>query len=164
MPESLPAFLKTRAERSFRNLLKQLEGLTEEEALRGRLPNWPGHRWGIGQNGSIAGIVFHVAAWKQLTLPLLSGGKARTQEEFDFASVPAPDDWPGLVAWLQQIGAEWNAALTRLPEAAFDTPTEWEGMTLTLARIITEMVEHDIQHAAQIEFLRWRWHAEAGRQ
>ncbi|HZP80752.1 MAG TPA: DinB family protein, partial [Chthonomonadaceae bacterium] len=99
-----------------------------------------------------------------LTLPLLSGGKARTQEEFDFASVPAPDDWPGLVAWLQQIGAEWNAALTRLPEAAFDTPTEWEGMTLTLARIITEMVEHDIQHAAQIEFLRWRWHAEAGRQ
>jgi hypothetical protein len=163
MPETLPAFVKTRAERSFRNLLKQIEGLTAEEARRGSLPNWPGHRWGIGQNGSIAGIVFHVAAWKQLTLPLLSGGKARTQEADDFDAAPAPDDWPGLVAWLQQVGEAWNAALSRLPEADFDTPTEWEGMTLTLARIITEMYEHDIQHAAQIEFLRWRWHAEARR-
>src|SRR5262249_16649324 len=69
--ETLAAFVKQRAERSFHNLQKQTEGLPPEEALRDRRPDWPGHRWGIGQDGSIAGMIYHVTAWKQMTLPLL---------------------------------------------------------------------------------------------
>jgi hypothetical protein len=155
MPETLAAFVKGRAERSLRKFLEQIEGLTPEEALRDRLANWPGQRWGIGQDGSIAGIVYHVAAWKQMTLPLLRpGGQALTQETFDYEAAPNRDDWEGIAAWCQQVGTAWNAELARLPEAAFEETRAWEGMTLALGRIIVEMVEHDIQHAAQIEYLR----------
>ncbi len=161
MPETVAEFIKRRAERSFRELLEQTEGLTPEEALRDRRPNWPGQRWGIGQDGSIAGIVYHVTAWKQMVLPLLQpGGKALTQAEFDTEAAPDRDDWPGMAAWCKQVGTAWNAELAQLPEAAFEERREWEGMTLTLGRILVEMVEHDIQHAAQIEYLRQRHLAE----
>ena len=74
--ETLPAFLRARGARHLRHLLAEIEGLNAQEALHFRQDNWPDHRWGIGQNGSIAGIVYHVAAWKQLTLPfLLPGGQ-----------------------------------------------------------------------------------------
>jgi hypothetical protein len=159
--ETLADFLKGRARRSFHKLLEQVEGVTPAAARRDFRPNWPDQRWGIGQNGSIAGIVYHVAAWKQMTLPLFrTGGRALTREEFDPNTAPAPDDWPGLVAWLKRAGLNWSRAVNRLPEAAFDETQEWEGMTLTLGRIIVEMVEHDIQHAAQIEYLRQRHLAE----
>ncbi len=157
MPETLTEFVKRRAERSYRYLLRQIEGLTPEEALQDRRPAWPDQRWGIGQNGSIAGIIYHVAAWKQMTLPLFApGGQALTREEFAATGAPALDDWPGLVAWLRQVGDAWNAELARLPDAAFDDLREWEGTTLPLIRLVVEMYEHDIQHAAQIEYLRER--------
>src|SRR5262245_15663768 len=108
MTETLPAFFKRRAERSYRYLLEQIENLTPEEALRNRRQDWPDHKWGLGQNGSIAGIVYHVAAWKQMTLPVFApGGRARTREEFDPATAPALEDWPGIVAWLKQVGGDW---------------------------------------------------------
>jgi hypothetical protein len=159
--ETLADFLKGRAKRSFRKLLEQVEGVTPEEALRDLRPNWPDQRWGIGQNGSIAGLVYHVAAWKQMTLPLFrSGSRALMREEFDPNTVPATDDWPGLVAWLKRAGLNWNRAVNRLPEAAFDETRAWDGMTLTLGKIIVEMIEHDVQHTAQIAYLRQRHLAE----
>jgi hypothetical protein len=161
MSESLPAFLKKRTRRSYRHLLEQIEGLTPAEALQDRLPGWPDHRWGIGQDGSIAGIVYHVAAWKQMTLPLFPpGGRAITRAEFDTGGAPNADDWQGIAAWFKQVGAAWNTALARLPEATFEETRDWEGTTLTLARIVVEMLEHDVQHASQIAYLRQRHLAE----
>ncbi len=161
MPESLPTFLKKRAETSFHNFVKQIEDLSADQALRYAALNWPGHRWGIGQDGSIAGIVYHVAAWKEMTLPLLSPGEqAISQQAFDRSAAPDPSDWPGLAAWYRRIGAEWNARLSALSDEQLDMPLRWEGMTLTVAKLIAEMVEHDIQHASQIEYLRQRMLAE----
>lgn len=155
MEEALVDFLKKRAERSYRNLLTQIEGLSPEEALFGSRPDWPDHRWGIGQNGSIAGIVYHVAAWKQLGLPALQpGGRPLSRAEFDADIAPALDDWAGIQAWLKQIGMAWSAELAALAPEAFDTPVTWDGVSFTVAKFITEMYEHDIQHAAQIEHLR----------
>src|SRR5687767_10952260 len=102
---TLATFLKHRAERNFRLLIKAIHNLTPEEALYDLHPGWPDHRWGIGQNGSIAGIVYHVAAWKQMSLPLFQPeGRILTREEFDTARAPAPEDWPGILAWLKQVG------------------------------------------------------------
>jgi len=157
MDEALATFLKTRAERSYRNLLAQIEGISAAEALAGRRPDWPDHRWGIGQNGSIAGIVYHVAAWKQLGLPVFQpGGCPLSRAAFDSDTAPAPDDWQGIQSWLKQVGAAWNAALAALSTEAFDTLIPWEGThhTIPMAKFIAEMYEHDIQHASQIEYLR----------
>ena len=153
--DTLATFLKTRAEHSYRYLLSEIDGLPATEALAGMKPNWPDQPYGIGQNGSIAGIVYHVAAWKQMTLPLFQpGGRPLSRDEFDTEAAPALDDWQGIQAWLKQVGTAWSAELAALPEEAFDSLVTWYDMTLTMAKFVTEMLEHDIQHAAQIEYLR----------
>ena len=50
----------------------------------------------------------------------------------------------------------WNYELAALPSEAFDTSILWEDTnhTIPMAKFIAEMYEHDIQHAAQIEYLR----------
>jgi hypothetical protein len=153
--ELLSTFLKRRAERSYTHLLAQIDGLSAEKALAGRRPDWPDHRWGIGQNGSIAGIVYHVAAWKQMALPVFQpGGRPLSRAEFDAEAAPALDDWAGIQAWLKQVGMAWRAELAALADAAFDAEIVWEGVAFPMAKFIAEMYEHDLQHASQIEYLR----------
>jgi len=155
MPESLPIYLKRRADRSLNYLLRQAEAVSAEDALRGRRDDWPDQPWGIGQDGSIAGIVTHVAAWKQLTLPLFQpNGKAGGRADFDTATPPDPNDWPALLDWLRRIGREWNSALEALTDAEFDSLRDWEGTQISIAQFASEMIQHDVQHAAQIEYLR----------
>ena len=156
MPETLMTFAKARTERSYRKLWEQIESLTAEEALQGRQENhWPGHKWGIGQDGSIVGLVYHTAAWKQMTLPVLKpGGKSILQEEFDVSAYPQPTDWEGVRAWFQEVGVAFNEAVNQLQEADWDRVMDWEVETFTVGRIVVELYEHDIQHTAQIEYLR----------
>ena len=157
MDIALATFLKNRAERSYHNLVAQIEGLSAEAALAGSRSDWPDHRWGIGQNGSIAGIVYHVAAWKQLGLPVFQPERRPLlRADFDSDTAPALDDWQGIQTWLNQVGMAWNTELAALPSEAFDILVRWEGTeaSIPLAKFIAEMYEHDIQHAAQIEYLR----------
>lgn len=163
MLDTLPSFLRSRAARSLRYIIEQTRDLTTAQALRYAVPAWPDQPWGIGQNGSIAGIVYHVAAWKQLTLPLFdSEGVAGGRADFNPDNAPAPTDWPGVAAWLEQVGAQWNARLNSLPDAEFDAERTWAGVTISLTKYVAEMLEHDIQHAAQIEYLRQRMRTESG--
>ena len=156
--EELAAFLKNRAEHGYRDLGAQIEGLSATEALAGRRADWPDHRWGVGQNGSIAGIVYHVAAWKQMMLPIFQpDGRLLSRAEFDVETAPALDDWQGIQAWLKQVGMAWSAELAQLPVEDFDRLVPWGSTSLTVANIVVEMVEHDIQHASQIEYLRQQW-------
>ena len=153
---ALPAFLKKRAQRSLAYLLREAEAVSPKDAFRFRRDDWPDQKWGIGQDGSIAGIVYHVAAWKQLTLPILAPhGKALSRGDFDPETAPSPTDWAAVCHWLRQVGTKWNAAVDALPDAEFDATREWEGGSeITLTDYIIEMIQHDVQHAAQIEYLR----------
>ena len=155
MSESISDFLKHRGDKAYRSLLNEIEGVDAEQALAGKRSHWTSHRWGVGQNGSIAGIVYHVAAWKSMTLEMFDT-ELKTLETvaFDGASAPAPDDWEGIVAWLKTVGDQWNEALQNLTGAEFDTEKIWEGSSLTVAEFVTEIYEHDVQHASQIEYLR----------
>ena len=133
MPDTLPDYLKKRAVRSFHYLLREAESVSAEKALRFATPDWPPHKFGIGQNGSIAGIVFHVAAWKVLTLPLFEpDGAMIPLSSFDYKTAPKPNDWPGIVTWLREVGETWNTRLLALPDTAFDETRDWDGPTLTL--------------------------------
>ncbi len=40
---------------------------------------------------------------------------------------PRSEDWPAIVAWLEQIGALWLERLNQLPDEDFDAKREWEG-------------------------------------
>lgn len=155
MSLSAAEFLRGRAVRSFRYLLREAESVTAAESTRFARSDWPAHRFGIGQDGSIAGIVYHVAAWKEVTLPLLAqNGPIQAIENFDRRSAPALNDWTGLLLWLKTVGEAWNETALALPDSAFDDLRNWGGETITLTEYIAEMVEHDTQHAAQIEYLR----------
>ena len=152
MAEVLTTFLRKRADQSLAYLLREAEAVDSGEAFRDRRDNWPDQRWGIGQDGSIAGILYHTAAWKQLTLPLFAlDGQAGSRADFEPSTAPDRDDWPAIVDWLRRVGAEWNA---QLAAADLDAIREWEGARLTLADYAVEMIQHDVQHAAQIEYLR----------
>ena len=165
MPESLPAFLKRRADRSLNYILRQAEAVSIEEAFRGCSANWPDQPWGIGQDGSVAGIVYHVASWKQLTLPLFEpNGEALTRADFDPTAAPDPKDWQALLRWLRRIGVEWNTALNALAETEFDCLKDWEGgAQMSIAQYASEMIQHDVQHAAQIEYLRQLYTSDSNR-
>jgi hypothetical protein len=154
MYANIPDMIKERAIGKYRAFVGEIDAVTAAEAMRQSRPDWPDQRWGIGQNGSIAGIVYHVAAWKQLTLPAIRGGEPLSRGAFDSAAYPAPDDWPGIVAWYKRIGDEWITQIEALPSTAYAETILWEGNSISIAKLILEIIDHDIQHASQIEYLR----------
>lgn len=161
MPETLPDFLRRRAVRACRAFHKELLRVTPAQASADANPNWQTHPWGIGQNGSIAGIVYHVTAWLELTLPALRGGTLKRGTEFDPASAPSAEDWDAIRAWFVRTSEEWTNALAALPDADFDRELSWEGDTLTVAQYVVEMYEHFIYHDGQVQYLKQK-HASGG--
>ncbi len=163
MPETLtlPTYLKQRAKRNFAYLLREAEAVSPAEALRFVTDKWETHRWGIGQNGSIAGIVYHVAAWKSLSLSLFEAEpRMQATEDFDPTAAPSPNDWEGVLHWLREVGEQWITELERLEPADFERLCPWDTKPIPLWEFVTEFIEHDVQHAAQIEYLRQRLLAE----
>jgi predicted O-methyltransferase YrrM len=166
MPLTPTSLLQKRAKKALRYLLREVHAITEEQAHLYASPHWESHKYGIGQNGSIAGIAYHVAAWKQLSLPLLKGENVDytgdfTAIDFNAQGAPAQDDWQGIVRWLETVGEEWNTALHALTEADLDSLRPWEGDPIPLWEFVAEFIDHDLQHASQIEYLHQRMTAEA---
>ena len=161
MPPTLTEYLKYRSTKQYRAFCTLLNQVPEAAALLYATESWPGHRWGVGQNGSIAGIVYHVAAWKALTLPVFQpGGEPLPAEALDAASAPDLRDWEGIKAWYFTIGEEWDSTIQQLPEDALDEVHLWEGHPTPLYSFVSELMEHDLQHASQIEYLLQRASAE----
>lgn len=153
--ETLASFLKQRARINFTRLQKQLDGLESAEAFEGRMDNWPDHPFGVGQDGSIAGIVVHLAAWKQMTLPLFTKeGRSIQREEFDIDFECDPNDWDSILKWLYCVGEEWLKRLDALPDQAFSEERPWGETVIPFTEYAAEMMEHDVQHSSQIEYLK----------
>jgi uncharacterized damage-inducible protein DinB len=150
MATTLREYLLQAGEKRFRELVAAIEGLDEDTAVMDRRPDWPTHEYHVGQDGSIAGIVYHVAAWKQVYVELLRG-KNTDQHEHK----PDAPGYAGLVAWLKRAGGEWQAAWAALPESALETPLRVAGVSpgLTPLALMQEMYEHDIEHLGQINYL-----------
>ena len=159
MANELYNFLRVRASHSYRMLLRELDGLSEKDAIKFVYSDWPDHRWGVGQNGSIAGIVYHVAAWKQMTLPVFQvDGRLMTTDEFQSTAelYPGPADWHAVLSWLQAVGDEWNREMLLQSPEGFESSRDWEGKAIPVRSFVVEMYEHDIQHASQIAYLKQR--------
>lgn len=152
---SLPELLRARAAKSLRYILREADGVMPEYAFCGRAAIWPDQPYGICQDGSIAGIIGHVAAWKQMTLPMFTpAGAPIPRTAFRIADHADMDDWGSILAWLHHVGAEWQAALTNMADTDFGTIRSWEGSEIIVHDFVYEMLMHDAQHAAQIEYLR----------
>ena len=163
MPQTLPEFLRQRTVRACRAFQKEIDTVSVEEAFRDASPNWQSHKWGIGQNGSLAGIVYHVTAWLILTLPILEGGNPLSGTNFEAHFALSQDDWQGIRSWFNVTVALWTQALADLPDADFDRTVDWEGQTITVAVYLVDMYEHFTYHDGQIQYLKQKHLADAQR-
>jgi hypothetical protein len=150
MSDALRVHLRERLGASFRQLERALAGVDESEAFAGADPHWPRERWGVGLDGSIAGIVWHVAAWKEVATTGLEGGVFPAAGDVR----PAAPDWSGRREWLRESHARLAGVLERLESAALSRGITLEGEEVTLALLFTHMMEHDQYHAGQVNLLR----------
>ena len=147
---SLREHLREQLRRSYRGLLRSVKGLTEAQACEGVREDWQRYRWGSGLNGSIAGIVWHAALWKQNLAQGVETGAFPSEESLS----PPGREWPALLEWLANGQTRMERALDLLTDTELVEVREWEGMTAPLFRLISFLIEHDFYHAGQIELLR----------
>ncbi len=155
--DALADYLKATARSAFDYLKKESDSVLEIDARRYASSNWPLQRFGIGQDGSISGIVYHVASWKVLTLPMFSqNGTMMEMSVFDALPKPPVEEYGAVRRWLAEAGENWDRALAALPAASLTEVRYWGSAEIPLTGYIEEMTRHDIQHAAQIEYLKQR--------
>lgn len=152
MPPTLKEHLLKMTEQRFQETLKTLETVTKAQAERDRRADWPSHKNYVGQDGSISGIVHHMAAWKQAFAEYLRGNVV------DYRTVgPQNPTWEELRAWLAQTGQEWLTAATAVPEAEMETPLSLPGLEsewwYTPLNMMQELLDHETEHLGQIHYL-----------
>ena len=135
---------------AYRAIRQAVEGLNEAQAYEGARPDWRRYRWGVGLDGSIAGIVWHAAAWKQIFAAGLETGTFAAESE----AAPADREWATLRDWLADGQAHLQTLFQGLSDATLAEVREWEGIHAPVARLLSFVIEHDVYHAGQIELLR----------
>lgn len=140
---------------AYRQLRRSLEGLTPEQAAEGTVPGWKQFQFGVGLDGSIQGMVRHVAVWKHAAAVGLATG------EFPEATTLRwPAEWPDLLVWLEEGQQALEELLAGMKASELLEPVSWEGEELTRSGVLTLVLEHDHYHAGQVNLLRqMRGHA-----
>ena len=139
-------------------LKEALDGVTEDEASAFCVANWPRHGDWSGEDGSIAGIVFHVAAWKGAYADGLETGVWGDEKTLG----PEIDSWPGRLRWLEATHERLLTALRHL-EQDEATSVLVNDRPYTLSAIFHDaMGHHDVYHGAQVNYLRQRYVAKRG--
>lgn len=156
---TLREHLADRQRSAFRRLLEATEGLSETEATLGARPDWRRYRWGVGLDGSIAGIVRHVATWKHLCAGAIETGRFAGEA----AAAPPATDWTALREWLIGGHCRLERLFGALPEADLERPLLFEGERQSVRSILIHLIEHDIYHAGQVNLLRQQQQGGAGR-
>jgi hypothetical protein len=149
-PGTLHEHLRDRLAASFRQLERALDGVDDAMARAGVDPNWTRSRRGAGLDGSVAGIVHHVAAWKAISAAGLETGRFPGQAEV----APGTPGWEGLLSWLRESHARLAAALAALTDAGLERVVTFDGEEMSLALVFTHLLEHDQYHAGQVNLLR----------
>lgn len=141
---------------AWNELRDALDGVGDDEAAAFRLANWPRHDDWSGEDGSISGIVFHVAAWKQAYAEGLETGEWGDEK----VVLPEDDSWTGRLAWLNEGNDRLLCALRRHEEDEATSVLVNDRPYTLPAIFLDAMAHHDVYHAAQINYLRQRYAAD----
>lgn len=150
MARSLQEFLTDRLGAAYRQLLRSLSGLTPEQAAEGGAPHWRRYRYGEGLDGSIAGLVLHLAVWKHSSAAGLESGRFPDVRTL----LPENDSWEARLDLLGTGQARLLAAAAALTEADLDRKVVWEGYEMSIEKVVAHLIEHDHYHAGQVNLLR----------
>lgn len=146
---TLRDYVLRRAGKAYRRFEESLEGLSGEEAALDADPDWRRYEHGDGLDGSIRGIVRHVALWKRIAAEGLVSGVFPEP-----GALPWPGEWAPLLAWLAEGQQRLTEAATGLSPEALDEEAVWLGYRMTRATLIGNMTEHDQYHAGQVNLIR----------
>ncbi len=147
---TLKDYLRSQIAHGYRAFCGTLEGVTEEQARAGGSETWRRYRFGVGLDGSIAGIVWHVAVWKHVVADGIDGGSFPDAE----AVLPHGWGWSGQLEWLASGHARLLRVLDELPEVQLERTVVLEGEHLSLLAVFNIIVEHDHYHAGQVNLIR----------
>lgn len=154
----MPSEIETGYRAAWEELKAALDGVGPDEAAAFITSNWPKHDDWSGEDGSISGIVFHIAAWKEAYADGLETGTWGDEKSVK----PQTDSWAGRLNWLEAQNDRLLNALRHL-EQAEATSVLVSDRPYTLQAIFHDsMGHHDVYHAAQINYLRQRFTAERG--
>ncbi|HAX49412.1 MAG TPA: DinB family protein [Ignavibacteria bacterium] len=122
------------------SLLKQIEGLTMQQALYKPSPD----RHGIWQ------IVRHIAYWKYWALTYLNENKKLNAKEDNWAPMPevqTEETWQEEIENLRKLNEDCISSAAKLGDEIFNSSDE---------RIVffRQLLYHDSYHTGQIGFLR----------
>lgn len=153
-PESsmslLHAHLLARTGSAYRRLRESLHGLSADQATAGAQTNWRRYRFGVGLDGSISGIVHHVATWKLAAAAGLRCGSFPNAEHV----LPRDISWDDLLAALNAGQQRLVYELELLSEEGLDVLVTWEGQAMSIHALFAHLIEHDQYHTGQINLLR----------
>jgi uncharacterized damage-inducible protein DinB len=135
---------------AYRRLQESLAGLSAPEAATGEREDWRRYRFGVGLNGSIAGIVHHVATWKLAAAEGLRSGSFPNAESV----LPPGITWEALLAALAEGQQRLTDALEHLSEEDLTASVNWEGHPMPVHTLVAHLIEHDQYHTGQINLLR----------
>lgn len=135
---------------AFDELARSLEGVTARDSRWGARADWRRYPYGVGLDGSVAGIVHHVAAWKNVAADGLENGSFPSEES---VRPPGPG-WEGLLSWLHEGQARLVRILGGLTDADLEREMEFFGEAMPVHQILTLFIQHDSYHAGQINLLR----------
>jgi len=147
---SLHDHLQTRLASAYRRLQESLAGLSPDDAVIGGRDNWRRYRFGVGLNGSIEGIVRHVATWKHAAAEGLLQGNFPEAESV----LPSELTWDALLLALAHGQQRLASALDQLSEEELGASVSWEGQAMPRHLLLAHMIEHDQYHTGQINLLR----------
>lgn len=150
MPLSLHDHLRRRLPAAYRQLSRAFAGVADADAAAGARGDWQQYRFGVGLDGSIRGIILHVAAWKRAAAEGLESGSFPPVEE----ALPEALNWEELLGALGREQARLEATLEKLAPEDLEREVVWEGQPMTTAEVFTHLLEHDQYHAGQINLLR----------
>jgi uncharacterized damage-inducible protein DinB len=152
---AMPSEVEANYRAAWDELWSALKGVGDEESGAFRMDSWPRHEDWSGEDGSISGIVFHVAAWKHAYAEGLETGEWGDEKTVQ----PEDDSWAGRLAWLNEENDRLLSALRHLEEDEA-TSVLINDRPHTLPDIfLNSMAHHDVYHAAQVNYLRQRYAA-----
>lgn len=150
MTEEMLEHLRKRTDSAYRRLWSATDGLTEAQAAWGAREVWHRQPWGVGLDGSIAGIVRHLAAWKEVAYQGLRSGVFPSEEGLGAQHAT----WEGLREWLRDRHLALASLLAGYTPSDVDRPVHWGDFQGNVGGIFTHLLEHDRYHTGQIQLLR----------
>lgn len=149
-------FLREQLEEAYRgsrfhSFLSSLKGVTEEDARW--LP--PHYRGFPHMSGSILNLAYHTGGDKFVLMSHSFGDASETWEVVEARFMTLGGDIAAAKTLAEEGHAKVLATLAQLDEAALEEIRPYYGgKTFTARQIFQIVMEHDIYHAGQINFLR----------